>query len=164
MDENCPISQIRPGDKANILYCIMLNSFNQFSSTAGVNLSFSQFEYTVSETDSTFLVQLNKNKPLANPLEVGVAALTLEEADLLGYLPLNNSLKQAGIVRLILRLSSYLCMHIELEVTGIHSTRAKTFCYDNIIIILYAVLSWAVCHLYVQKDWGIQTFDSEIIL
>ena len=84
------------------------NSFNQYSSTAGVNLSFSQSEYTVSESDSTFLIQLNKNKPLANPLEVGVAALTLEEADLLGYLPLNNSLIQAGIVRLIL----HLCMRM----------------------------------------------------
>ena len=75
-----------------------------------MSLSFSQSEYTVSETDSTFLVQLNKNKPLANPLEVGVAALTLEEADLLGYLSLNNSFKQAGIARLILCLFGYLYM------------------------------------------------------
>ena len=66
------------------------------SRPTGVNISFSQSEYTVSESDSTFQVQLNKNKRLANPLEVVVTALTLEEAYLQGYLPLNNSLKQAG--------------------------------------------------------------------
>ena len=52
-----------------------------------MSLSFSKSEYTVSESDSSFLVQLNKNKPLASPLEVGVAALTLEEAYFLGCIP-----------------------------------------------------------------------------
>jgi hypothetical protein len=71
---------------------------------AGVSLSFSQSEYTVSESDSTFLVQLTKNKPLANPLEVGVTALTLEEANFLGCTCIPSSTfnrlkhKQAGIV------------------------------------------------------------------
>ena len=65
--------------------------------TAGVSLSFSQSEYTVSESDSTFLVQLNKNKPLANPLEVGVAALTLEEAYFLECIPFHQ-FEQAGIL------------------------------------------------------------------
>ena len=71
--------------------------FDQFPPSAGVSLSFSESEYTVSESDSTVLVLLNKNKPLANPLEVVVTALTLEEADLLGTLPRNTSLKQAGM-------------------------------------------------------------------
>ena len=61
-----------------------------------MSLSFSQSEYTVSESNSTFLVQLNKNKPLANPLEVGVTALTLEEAYFLGCIPFYR-FEQAGI-------------------------------------------------------------------
>ena len=74
--------------------CLLLD---QFPPLAGVSLSFSESEYTVSESDSTVLVLLNKNKPLANPLEVVVTALTLEEADLLICLPRNTSLKQAGM-------------------------------------------------------------------
>ena len=58
-----------------------------------MSLSFSQSEYTVSESDSTFLVQLNKNKALANPLEVVVSALTLEEAYYFGCTPLSTSLE-----------------------------------------------------------------------
>ena len=50
----------------------------------------------MSESDSTVLVRLNKNKPLANPLEVVVTALTLEEAHILGCLSLNTSLKHAA--------------------------------------------------------------------
>ena len=73
---------------------------NQFPPPAGVSLAFLESEYTVSESDSTVQVQLNKNKPLANPLEVVVTALTLEEADLLGCLPHNTSLKQAGMCAL----------------------------------------------------------------
>ena len=69
-------------------------------SHAGVTLSFSKAEYTVSESDSAVVVQLTKNKPLANHLEVVVTALTLEEADFLGCLPLNTSLKQAGVCSL----------------------------------------------------------------
>ena len=61
-----------------------------------MTLSFSQSEYTVSESDSTFLVQLNKNKPLANPLEVVLTTLTLEEAQYIhGCIPLNTSLEHA---------------------------------------------------------------------
>ena len=69
-----------------------------------MSLSFSQSEYTVSESDSTFLIQLNKNKPLANPLEVGVAALTLEEAYFLGCIPptIFYRFEQAGILAIVL--------------------------------------------------------------
>ena len=67
-----------------------------------MNISFSQSEYTVSESNSTFQVQLNKNKRLANPLEVVVTALTLEEAYYLGCIHYSTyyeyEFQQAGIL------------------------------------------------------------------
>ena len=65
-----------------------------------VDVSLSRPEYPVNESDQRVTVQVLKDKPISNTLVFVLNTWTIEEAKLMGCLPLNDFQKDTGEQRI----------------------------------------------------------------